>query len=164
MRLSQLFPILLFCTCLSGATAQTFDLQSTHLAVGETFTSRVLFELGRWEMVDSSKLRVDIFAAFLQKHDSLVVEIGVHTDSRGPKNRSTILSQKRATTIADYLVAKGIAPDRLIPKGYEGTTPKVSDDAISKMQTPAEKEAAHQQNRRTEIIILATDYVVDTKK
>jgi outer membrane protein OmpA-like peptidoglycan-associated protein len=68
----------------------------------------------------------------------------VHTDARGNDQWNLELSEKRAQAIYDYLVAKGVAADRLRAKGYGETKP------IDKRAN----EAAWAKNRRTELRIL----------
>jgi peptidoglycan-associated lipoprotein len=99
-----------------------------------------------------------------------------HTDSRGSTADNDLLSQRRAQSVVDYLISKGIASDRLQAKGYGESQPKVVDEKIA-AQYPFlrvgqelneqfieslpedQKEQAHQVNRRTEFIVLSTDYI-----
>ena len=69
------------------------------------------------------------------------------------------LSQKRAQSCVNYLVTKGIDPVRMVPVGRGPEEPRISDEAIKKMATKEEKEAAHQKNRRTDFKVLSYDYV-----
>jgi peptidoglycan-associated lipoprotein len=99
-----------------------------------------------------------------------------HTDSRDTEEYNQSLSQKRAQAVVQYLIEKGIASERLSPKGYGESTPKVVDSEIAKQNpflkaaTPLteqyinslandeQKEIAHQINRRTEFKVMRTDY------
>jgi outer membrane protein OmpA-like peptidoglycan-associated protein len=64
------------------------------------------------------------------------------------------LSQERAQSCVDYLVAKNIDKGRLIAKGYGKKQLMITDAEINKLTTEEEKEEAHQQNRRTEFKII----------
>jgi peptidoglycan-associated lipoprotein len=104
-----------------------------------------------------------------------------HTDSRDTEEYNLTLSQKRAQSVVDYLVIKGIDLVRLTPKGYGESSPKVVDtDIVAQFSflragTPLteqyintlagdeQKEIAHQINRRTEFKVLRTDYVAPKK-
>jgi len=104
-----------------------------------------------------------------------------HTDSRDTKEYNLDLSQKRAQSVVQYLIDKGIAPDRLSAKGYGESTPKIVDASIAAqnnflkegstlaeqfinaLATDEQKEIAHQINRRTEFRVLRTDYVPAAK-
>ena len=99
-----------------------------------------------------------------------------HTDSRDTEEFNIDLSQKRAQSVVDYLIKKGIKADRLSAKGYGESRPKVVDEKlakehtfikeediinesyINKLQNNQQKEIAHQINRRTEFQVLRTDY------
>lgn len=59
------------------------------------------------------------------------VEIQGHTDDRGKADRNTELSERRARSVRSYLIAKGIAADRLTAKGYGPTRP-IADNKTGK--------------------------------
>ena len=69
------------------------------------------------------------------------------------------MAQKRAQSVVDYLVSKGIAGDRMVARGYGENRPLMTDKDIAAMATEEEKEAAHQKNRRSEFKVLREDYV-----
>lgn len=71
-----------------------------------------------------------------------VLVIAGHTDAIGSDERNLQLSQERAQAVRDYLVERGIAPDRLIAKGYGEAYPVASNDT----------EADRERNRRSEFI------------
>ena len=83
-------------------------------------------------------------------HDNptLEIELASHTDSRGTDKYNQDLSQRRAQSVVDYLVSRGIARDRMVAKGYgESRLINKCADGVSC------SEAEHQQNRRTEFTI-----------
>jgi outer membrane protein OmpA-like peptidoglycan-associated protein len=75
------------------------------------------------------------------------VQIEGHTDSVGDPERNRVLSQARAESVMAYLVKKGIAPARLVAKGYGPDKPV----------GPNETEVGREANRRVEFIILEQD-------
>jgi outer membrane protein OmpA-like peptidoglycan-associated protein len=93
-------------------------------------------------------------ADFLKDNSSVRIEIGGHTDTRGNAAANQQLSEDRAQSVYQYLIEKGIDKSRLSYKGYGQTQPKISNAEIAKLSTEAEKEKAHQENRRTEYKIL----------
>lgn len=134
---------------------------------------------------DSDKLRpismqrLDKIYEFLVLNNNLVVEINSHTDSRGMDIYNLDLSQRRAKSCVDYLVSKGIARERLIPKGYGETQPNfmagsdkkpvlnengdrilLTEDYINKQKTKERKEELHQRNRRTSFKVVGENYEV----
>jgi OmpA-OmpF porin, OOP family len=92
---------------------------------------------------------LDTLVEFLNLNNNISIEIGSHTDTRGKDEYNQKLSQERAKSVVDYLISKGIAPARLVPKGYGETKPLVSDEEIAKMKTETNRESGHQKNRRT---------------
>ena len=112
----------------------------------------VFFDLAKSTLRKESYVELDKLVSFLNENPDIRIEIGGHTDSRGTNN--DILSRNRAKSVFDYLVSKGIAATRLEHKGYGSNQPVYTDEAIAKMGTTEEKEAAHQANRRTEYKIV----------
>ena len=74
----------------------------------------------------------------------MVIEIGGHTDNTGKHAINMKLSQARANTVRNYLIKKGISPDRVKAKGYGDTQPVAPNDT----------EEGRKQNRRTEVNII----------
>ncbi len=87
---------------------------------------------------------LDRAAATLQQWGSIKVEVAGHTDSWSDDDHNLKLSQRRAEAVRDYLVAKGVAADRLSARGYGESRP-VADNAT---------EAGRAQNRRVELVPL----------
>ncbi|SFT74061.1 WD40-like Beta Propeller Repeat [Lishizhenia tianjinensis] len=114
----------------------------------------VFFDLNKTTLRKESFTELDKLYKLLAENTSLKIEIGGHTDTRGDAADNQKLSEGRAQAVYDYLVDKGIAAERLKFKGYGETQPKISDEEIAKLATDKEKEAAHQQNRRTEYKII----------
>lgn len=138
------------------STAQNFNLDSNNLKVGDVYVADpfIMFELGRLTIKTQSFSHLDSIADFLIRNDRLIIEIGIHTDSRGSDIRSERLDQKRAESIREYLVAEGVDSVRLLAQGYGESKLIISDNQILKMQSAQEKENAHSINRRTEFKII----------
>ena len=73
-----------------------------------------------------------------------MVEVQGHTDSDGEADYNLDLSQRRVDAVVATLVAKGVAAERLVPKGYGETEPMVPNDA----------DAHKALNRRVQFIIV----------
>jgi outer membrane protein OmpA-like peptidoglycan-associated protein len=91
---------------------------------------------------------------YLNKNPTVKIEIGGHTDTRDDDAKNLELSTRRAKVVYDYLIQKGIQPNRLSYKGYGETQLLITDEQIANLSTDKEKEAAHQKNRRTVYKIL----------
>ncbi|MEI7596232.1 MAG: OmpA family protein [Bacteroidota bacterium] len=141
----------------------------------------ILYDLAKWDLKPQYQDSLNGLYNTLIKNDNLVIELSSHTDIRGSSEYNDSLSFKRAKSVVDYLITKGIAADRMIPKGYGERQPRTLDKDkiviynnkpysftkgtqlteafINALKTDDEKEAAHQLNRRTEFKILREDYV-----
>lgn len=82
----------------------------------------------------------------MRDNPTLRIELSSHTDSRGSDKYNTTLSRKRAGSVVDYLVSRGIARNRMQAKGY-GETQLLNNCSNG---VPCSKEE-HQHNRRTEV-------------
>jgi outer membrane protein OmpA-like peptidoglycan-associated protein len=86
---------------------------------------------------------VEQIALALRKHRELTrVEIGGHTDNTGPHEFNMRLSRARARSVRQYLLARGIKPERLTATGYGPDRP-IGDNAT---------EDGRARNRRVEFI------------
>jgi outer membrane protein OmpA-like peptidoglycan-associated protein len=115
----------------------------------------IFFDYDKATLKKESEAELQKLNKLMENNPNLVIELSGHTDTQGAPAYNQQLSENRAHAVVDYLVAKGISKDRLIYKGYGKTTPLITDEEISKMKTQKEKEAAHAQNRRTEIKIVS---------
>ncbi|MCL6621661.1 MAG: OmpA family protein [Syntrophobacterales bacterium] len=86
---------------------------------------------------ESGKVLVEA-ARVLQALPEMRVEIQGHTCDIGGRAYNLKLSQARAETVKNFLVQQGIAPDRLVPRGYGMDQPVASNDT----------EEGRAQNRR----------------
>ncbi len=120
----------------------------------------VQYELGKADLLPSSKDSLNYLYDILKNNPSIVVELNSHTDTRGSAASNMTLSTARAQSCVDYLVKeKGINEKRLVAKGYGMTQPLIPDSEIKKAKTKEEQEAMHQKNRRTSFKILSFDFV-----
>ena len=104
----------------------------------------VLFASGKFELSPQAMRSVDKLAEFLEKNPNRNVLIEGHTDNVGSDAFNLTLSQKRADSVKEMLVSKGIAEERITRKGYGKKYPAASNDTA----------AGKQENRRVEVIIL----------
>ena len=82
---------------------------------------------------------------------TIIIEIGSHTDARGSDRYNQLLSKRRAKSVVDYLISKGIEKNRLTYVGYGETQP--TNDCVNEVQCDEED---HQRNRRTEFRVVGT--------
>lgn len=79
-----------------------------------------------------------------------IIEIGSHTDNTGSNSYNDKLSQRRSESVVNYLVQKGISPDRLVAHGYGESMPI----APSTNPDGTDNPEGRQLNRRTEMRIV----------
>jgi peptidoglycan-associated lipoprotein len=141
----------------------------------------IFYDFGKWDLRPESMVSLDKLVETLTDNPNVTIELMSHTDSRDTEEYNLDLSQKRAQSVVQYLIEKGIDPARLSPKGYGESSPKVVDAAIAaqnpflkqgtalteqyinSLATDEQKEIAHQINRRTEFRVLRTDYEAPKK-
>lgn len=105
---------------------------------------KVFFRSGSAKILSKSFKLLDQVAAVLKNYKHLTkIRIEGHTDSRGSKKRNRRLSKQRAEAVRDYLVDKGILPDRLEAQGLG------PDRSIASNRSKRGREM----NRRVEFVI-----------
>ncbi|NVK64286.1 MAG: PD40 domain-containing protein [Flavobacteriales bacterium] len=134
-----------------GLDAVHMDVPMVPLTIDTPVSlENVFFDLNKSKLRPESFVELDKLVAFLENNPSLKIELGGHTDTRGDADENQQLSEARAKSVYLYLIEKGIDESRLAYKGYGETQPIISDEEIAKLPTEAERNAAHQKNRRTE--------------
>jgi outer membrane protein OmpA-like peptidoglycan-associated protein len=83
-------------------------------------------------------------AMVLKEYNKTVIEVAGHTDSTGSDQYNQQLSERRASSVANYLVGQGITQQRLLTVGAGETRPVASNDT----------ESGRAQNRRVEMTIV----------
>lgn len=139
---------------ISKSTEIIQDFYLEKIPSGDIVIPGIEYDFDKATLRPFSKLILDTLSDMLKLNDNLVVELSSHTDSRGNDDYNFRLSDERAKSCVQYLITKGIAKDRLQPKGYGETKLIVTDEEINTMSSEEEKEAGHQKNRRTAFRIL----------
>jgi tetratricopeptide (TPR) repeat protein len=111
---------------------------------GKLLLTNVFYEVDSWELKKESASELNNLANLISDNKDLLLEIGGHTDVTGSADYNQVLSEKRALSVVNYLVKKGISPDRLKYKGYGNTQP-ISDN---------ESAEGRKLNRRTEAKVI----------
>lgn len=139
--------------------SKRLNIDLTEVEVGKTDLKDVIeinpiyFDLNKFNIRPDAAIELDKVVKIMQDNPGMVIELGSHTDSRGSASLNRSLSDKRAKASANYIISKGIARNRISGRGYGKSRLKISDAEIQKASTEAEKEALHEQNRRTEFIV-----------
>ena len=109
----------------------------------------IKFDLGKYNIRPDAAAELVKIVEAMKDHPTMKIAIRSHTDSRGSDKFNLILSDKRAKATMEWIVSQGIAKNRLTAKGY-GETQLVNG---CKNGVPCSEEE-HQQNRRSEFIIV----------
>jgi outer membrane protein OmpA-like peptidoglycan-associated protein/tetratricopeptide (TPR) repeat protein len=111
--------------------------------------STIYFDFDKYNIRKDSEIEVEKVIAAMEKYPSLKIKVNSHTDSRGPDAYNLWLSQKRAESTVNYMIAKGITEDRLKGEGFGETR------LINQCSNGAKCSAKeHEMNRRSEFIIM----------
>jgi SecD/SecF fusion protein len=101
----------------------------------------VLFAEGSVELDKASIKVLEPIVAQLKEYPEIQLEIQGHTDNLGSEENNKRLSQGRAASVREYLIAQGVQEDRLVAIGYGEQRPVVSNNT----------EEGRAQNRRIEM-------------
>lgn len=88
----------------------------------------VNFQTNSDRLLPGAEVYLDEAAATLKKNPTIKVEVAGYTDSQGAAEYNEGLSMRRAQTVHDYLVSKGIADDRMSVRGYGEADPIASNE------------------------------------
>jgi len=103
----------------------------------------ILYATGSAVLESKSFPSLNKLALIMQRKPGLEIEIIGHTDNVGSDEANQILSEKRAASVRNYLIKKGISAERIKSSG-EGPFEPVADN---------DSDAGRKKNRRTEIRI-----------
>lgn len=103
----------------------------------------VLFDTGKATLKPGAVSAIDRLAAFLKGASDRTVMIEGHTDNVGNEDYNQALSQRRAETVQQALIGRGVSSDRIAAVGKGEALPVASNDSAG----------GRQQNRRVEIVI-----------
>jgi outer membrane protein OmpA-like peptidoglycan-associated protein len=107
-----------------------------------TLQGEVLFKTGSWDLKPAAMAKLDQIADALRGKEQPMVVYGF-TDNVGASDMNMDLSQKRAQSVRDYLVTKGIPSDLIKAEGKGPSSPIAENTSIE----------GRAQNRRVEIVV-----------
>ncbi len=106
--------------------------------------NNLMFDQTKADLLPEAKRELDLLASWLEKEGKLRIRFSGHTDNIGDPDLNLKLSQERVQKVKEYLVAQGVAPERIEIIGYGGAFP-IADNS---------KEETRKLNRRVEFEIL----------
>ncbi len=124
----------------------TINIPLQPIEKGASITLKnIFFESNQFELQPQSKSELDKLVLLLQENPKLIIQIDGHTDNIGQPKDNLLLSNNRAKSLVDYLLSKGITPQRLSYKGFGAGKP-IADN------TTDEGRAL---NRRTQLSVIS---------
>jgi outer membrane protein OmpA-like peptidoglycan-associated protein len=139
----------------SDGTLPTPEIEPAVLAQVNTCQEKIIgamegktieFEIGSSALRQNPDPLLDSIAAIAVECPGAAIEIQGHTDSVGSETANVRLSEQRAKSVLSYLLAKGIASNRLKAVGYGESQPL----------DPSDTDAAREKNRRIQFAVSAT--------
>ncbi len=106
--------------------------------------NNIFFEKGTSTLLASSFLELERLVKIMNENKEISIEVQGHTNNIGDKEKLKILSEKRAATVKNYLVEKGIDEDRISIKGFGADKPIAPNDT----------EEGRKKNQRVEFLIV----------
>jgi peptidoglycan-associated lipoprotein len=135
----------------------------------------IFYDFDKATLRPESKEELDGLIELLSVNPNVTIELSAHTDRKGSDEYNIKLSQRRAESVVNYLIAGGIAKERLSAVGKGKTQPKTVTKAVLrkydflkegeslteefiKSLPPEQQDTADQINRRTEFKVLSITY------
>ncbi|MCF8233637.1 MAG: OmpA family protein [Bacteroidales bacterium] len=166
---------------LTKSTDLTRDFMLQPIPEEPIVLPEILYDLDKWALKPQYQDSLQGLIKTLDENETIVIELASHTDARASDEYNEILSQKRAQSVVNYLIDRGIDPDRLVAKGYGERVPRelkkdinrdgylfekgtvLTESYIDSLDVEDKREVAHQLNRRTEFRVLRKDFVPKPK-
>ncbi len=109
------------------------------------FNKYNLTKINKWGIKQDVPAVLDVMADFMLKHPSIKIRIEGNCDERGSEEYNLVLGYKRAKAAKEYLVSKGVSPDRITIVSYGKDRPL----------DPRHNEYAWAKNRRDHFVVIA---------
>ncbi len=118
---------------------------------GDVFQlNNIYYDLNKFFIRPDAARELDRVVKLLQEYPAMKIELRSHTDSRASDVYNAKLSQNRARAAMDYIVSRGVVPNRLTARGYGES--EIVNGCADGVEC---SDAQHQQNRRTEFKIIS---------
>lgn len=137
---------------------KALDMTLDKLAVGVDLATLIeikpiYFDYAKYAIRKDAAIELDKIVKVMKEYPTMVIELGSHTDCRGSIASNEKLSDNRAKASAAYIKARIPNPERIYGKGY-GEAKLKNDCGCEGPVKSTCSEAEHQENRRTEFIIM----------
>ncbi|WP_348716209.1 OmpA family protein [Tenacibaculum sp. 190130A14a] len=127
-----------------------FELKSL-IVEDQIVINPIYFSFDKYEIRKDAAYELENVVAVMSNHPEMVIKIESHTDSRGLKDYNRWLSDMRAKATRDYIVSRGIAPERIESAIGYGEDQLLNDCNEARKECSEEE---HQKNRRSYFYII----------
>ena len=140
---------------------EALDITLSKLEVGGDLAKMIdikpiYFDLGKFTIRKDAAVELDKIVKIMNEYPNMEVELGSHTDCRATAVFNEKLSGNRANASAEYIKKSITKPERISGKGYGESKLKNGCACEGTVKSKCTEEE-HQQNRRTEFIILKAE-------
>ncbi len=137
---------------------ETLDLTMDKIDIGLDLSSiidinPIYFDLGKFTIRADASIELNKIVKVMNENSAMEIELGSHTDCRGSIASNEKLSDNRAKASANYIKERITNPERINGKGYGEAQLKVDCPCEGTVKSTC-SEDEHQQNRRTEFVII----------
>lgn len=115
-----------------AAQSEAMSVQRTQNVLTATFKSDVMFDYNSTAIKPGAYAEIDNVANILQQYPQTNIRVAGHTDQAGSETYNQQLSERRAMSVKDALVQRGVADYRIQTVGFGETMPISSNDAINR--------------------------------
>ncbi len=128
-------------------------VKSPEFTIGQVIQlDKLHYDYDKYNIRPDAAIELDKVVDLMTKYPSMEIELGSHTDARGSDQYNERLSANRAKSAVNYIISRGISPNRLMAKGYGET--QLVNHCANGVEC---EDKVHEENRRTEIKITAFD-------
>jgi outer membrane protein OmpA-like peptidoglycan-associated protein len=131
-----------------GAKSFSTNIKKEEIKAGQTFEmDKLYFDADSTNINPGSTKALDELYDFLVKNPKVTIEVGGHTNNLPPEDYCDLLSEKRAKSVAQYIIKKGISEQRVSFKGYGKRQPIATN----------ETSGGRKRNQRVEVKIIKVE-------
>jgi outer membrane protein OmpA-like peptidoglycan-associated protein/tetratricopeptide (TPR) repeat protein len=142
-----------FAVIASNKKGGSIKIDAVLMPISEIITEKevklktIFFEYNNSNITQQGAFELDKLVQIMKNNEKLIIFVKSHTDNRGTDEFNLLLSDKRVKATIQYVISNGIDPNRISGKGFGETEPKVDCKENC-------TEEAHEQNRRSEFLIV----------
>ncbi len=131
------------------------------VASGEVLEIRsILFEFDCDKLNREAAFELEKVFGIMNKYPSLTIEVCGHTDSKGTASYNYKLSLRRAQSVIDYLIGKGIHKERMVARGASD----LENVAVNLNPDGTDNPEGRSLNRRAAISVLKSDENIEIQE